>query len=66
MVACRREGGLQMIWESWSAFWAMGGRGFFVWGSYGALVVAVVAELVALRSARKRAIQSLQDNDDDA
>ncbi|HPV22686.1 MAG TPA: heme exporter protein CcmD [Casimicrobium sp.] len=55
-----------MIWESWSAFWAMGGRGFFVWGSYGALVVAVVAELVALRSARKRAIQSLQDNDDDA
>ena len=53
-----------MIWESWSAFWAMGGRGFFVWGSYGALLVAVIAELVNLRSARKTAIQSMQDSHD--
>lgn len=55
-----------MIWESWSAFWAMGGRGFFVWGSYGALAVAVVAELMALRSARKRVQHSLRDDDHDA
>jgi heme exporter protein D len=45
-----------MIWESWGAFWDMGGRGFFVWGSYGALAIAVIAELIALRGARKRAI----------
>ncbi len=50
-----------MIWESWSAFWDMGGRGFFVWGSYGALLIAVIAELVSLRSARKAAIQSMQE-----
>lgn len=55
-----------MIWESWGAFWAMGGRGFFVWGSYGALAIAVIAELVALRGARMRALQSLQDDDHDA
>jgi heme exporter protein D len=48
-----------MIWESWSAFWDMGGRGFFVWGSYGALLIAIVAELIALRSARKRALESV-------
>ena len=51
-----------MIWESWSAFWDMGGRGFFVWGSYGALLIAVIAELLSLRSARKAAIQSIKDS----
>ena len=50
-----------MIWESWSAFWDMGGRGFFVWGSYGALLLAVISELLSLRSARKAALQSMQD-----
>ena len=53
-----------MIWESWSAFWDMGGRGLFVWGSYGALLIAVVAELVSLRGARKRANQCVQEPND--
>ncbi|MGL4231792.1 MAG: heme exporter protein CcmD [Casimicrobium sp.] len=42
----------------------MGGRGFFVWGSYGALLIAVIAELLALRAARKRALQSSRENHD--
>ncbi len=50
-----------MIWESWGAFWDMGGRGFFVWGSYAALFIAVIAELIALRSARRRAVASVRD-----
>ena len=54
-----------MIWESWSAFWDMGGRAFFVWGSYGALLVAVVAELLSLRNARKNALQLLEEPHDD-
>jgi heme exporter protein D len=54
-----------MIWESWSAFWYMGGRGFFVWGSYGALALAVVAELIALKRSRTRALQFLNDRDHD-
>ncbi len=53
-----------MIWESWSAFWSMGGRGFFVWGSYGALAIAVVAELIVLRSARKRALEESHERSD--
>lgn len=50
-----------MMWESWSAFWDMGGRGFFVWGSYGALVIAIVVELVALKRARTSALKALHE-----
>lgn len=53
-----------MIWESWSAFWDMGGRGVFVWGSYGALAIAVIAELVALKRARTAALKALQEEND--
>ena len=53
-----------MIWESWSAFWDMGGRGAFVWGSYGALAIAVIAELVALKRARTRALAELNHHHD--
>ena len=52
-----------MIWESWSAFWSMGGRGAFVWGSYGVLAVAVVAELVTLKQARIAALNAQHDHD---
>lgn len=40
-----------MEWASWSDFWDMGGRGFFVWISYGVTAVAVLAEIVWLRRA---------------
>ncbi len=52
-----------MSWESWDAFWSMGGRGFFVWGSYGVLLIAVIAELIVLRNARKRALNTLDHHD---
>jgi heme exporter protein D len=38
-----------MEWASWSEFWSMGGRGFFVWSAYGVTVVAVLVEIVWLR-----------------
>ena len=53
-----------MMWESWGAFWAMGGRGFFVWGSYGVLLVAVVAELVTLKRARTSALNTVHEDHD--
>ncbi len=37
-----------MIWASWSDFFAMGGYGLFVWGSYGVTLALMVAELVLL------------------
>ena len=33
----------------------MGGYGFFVWGSYGVLAIAIVIELVALGRRSKKA-----------
>jgi heme exporter protein D len=50
-----------MIWESWSAFWSMGGRGVFVWGSYGALLLAVIVELFMLKRARSEALNALTE-----
>lgn len=53
-----------MNWSSWSEFWAMGGHGFFVWMSYGAMAVAVVAELLALRLRRARALRKVEEERD--
>jgi heme exporter protein D len=39
-----------------SEWLAMGGYGAYVWGSYGAAAVAVVAELIALAARRRRAL----------
>ena len=38
-----------------SEFLAMGGYAWYVWMSYGAAAIAVIVEVAALRSRRKRA-----------
>lgn len=48
-----------MQWDSWAAFWSMGGRGGFVWGSYGALVLLVLTECGLLARRRRRALRRL-------
>ena len=48
-------------WSSWSDFWAMGGHAYFVWMSYGALLVAIVVEIVSLRVRRKRALAAIEE-----
>jgi heme exporter protein D len=54
-----------MNWESWDAFWAMGGYGLYVWGSYGMSALCVIGEIWLLRrqrrqvKARLRRLQSL-------
>ena len=45
-----------MQWGSWQEFWAMGGYGFFVWGSYGVTLAVLAAEMWALRLRRRRAL----------
>lgn len=42
-----------MNWESWNAFWQMGGAGFFVWGSYGVTLLAIVVELLLVFRRRR-------------
>lgn len=45
-----------MNWGSAADFWAMGGYGFFVWGSYAAVVVVIAIELWLLRARRGSAV----------
>ena len=49
-----------MNWSSWSEFAAMGGYGFYVWGSFGMTAVVILGELVSLRARRKALSQRLQ------
>jgi len=44
-------------WSSWEAFWAMGGYGLYVWGSYGVFFAVVVLECWQLRARRRAALQ---------
>ena len=39
-----------MQWGSVAEFFAMGGYGFYVWGSYGVTAVLIAAEIVLLVS----------------
>ncbi|MCW5634894.1 MAG: heme exporter protein CcmD [Rubrivivax sp.] len=56
-----------MNWGSASEFFAMGGHGLFVWGSYGAALAALLAEpwLVARRHRRALA-EAAEASADDA
>ena len=46
-----------MIWSDWSQFVAMGGYGFYVWGSLGMCVLVPLIEATQL-SLRKRALRT--------
>lgn len=49
-----------MIWDSWSAFWQMGGAGFYVWGSYGLTLFLIVVELLLVFRRRRDTLIRLQ------
>ena len=53
-----------MYWSSWSEFWAMGGHAFFVWMSYGALLVAIVVESLLLVLRRRNALAAIEEERD--
>ncbi|HIV72859.1 MAG TPA: heme exporter protein CcmD [Candidatus Aquabacterium excrementipullorum] len=48
-----------MIWDSWQAFWAMGGYGLYVWGSVGVVFALILAEVAGLTSARRSALAAV-------
>lgn len=49
-----------MHWESASAFFAMGGHGFWVWMAWGVAVLAIVLELISLRRGRRSALVEIR------
>jgi heme exporter protein D len=51
-----------MNWESASHFWAMGGYGVFVWGSYAVTAALIAVELgLAARRLRVARAMALRD-----
>ena len=49
-----------MNWESPVAFFAMGGYGFYVWGSFGACALLMIAEPILANQRRKNILRSLR------
>jgi heme exporter protein D len=49
-----------MNWESWDAFWAMGGYGLYVWGSYAMTLLCVVFEIALLRRQRAQTLARIK------
>ena len=50
-----------MQWNSLSDFFAMGGYGFYVWGSFGLTAAVMLAEVVAIRRQRGALMRHLRD-----
>jgi heme exporter protein D len=48
-----------MIWNSWNDFWAMGGYGLYVWGSFGVTALCVALEIVWVKNARAQALTQI-------
>ena len=42
-----------MEWASWSDFWAMGGYGLYVWGSYSVTAACILIEVMSLKRAAR-------------
>lgn len=49
-----------MEWASWDQFWAMGGYGLYVWGSYAVTLLLIAAEIFFLRRGRKDTLKRLR------
>ena len=50
-----------MIWNSWSEFWAMGGYGLYVWGSFGVTALCVALEMNWVKNARAQALTQISN-----
>ena len=46
-----------MTWASWQDFFAMGGYGFYVWGSYLVSLVCVVGEIALVLNHRRTSLR---------
>lgn len=49
-----------MEWESWSAFWAMGGYGGYVWGSFAVTAAVMIGELILVRRRHRTAREAVK------
>lgn len=54
-----------MMWASWSDFWAMGGYGLYVWGSYAMVALVVVVEMRSAVLRQRRAVAQINEQQED-
>ncbi|MBB5205029.1 heme exporter protein D [Inhella inkyongensis] len=52
-----------MNWASVSDFLAMGGYGFYVWGSYGVCLLVFVVEPLIARARHRKALRAVGDEE---
>lgn len=45
---------------NWGEFFAMGGRAFYVWGSYGMVLLIMIVEIILVRRRKSIALQQLR------
>ena len=50
-----------MNWTSWSDFVAMGGYGFYVWGSFGMVALVMLAEVAQIALRRRGLARAQRD-----
>jgi heme exporter protein D len=50
-----------MQWASWSDFFDMGGKGFYVWGSYLVSFAVFAIEIALVSVRRRRAEQAIRE-----
>ena len=48
-----------MIWNSWSDFWAMGGYGLYVWGSFGVTAASMAIEMWWVKQMRSNVLSQV-------
>jgi heme exporter protein D len=53
-----------MHWASAAEFFAMGGRGFYVWSSFGLTALVLLGEVLALRARRRTLDRQTSLSDD--
>jgi len=49
-----------MNWNNASEFWAMGGYGLYVWGSFGVTALVMVMEVIQAKQRHKHTRESLR------
>ena len=49
-----------MRWESWAAFWHMGGYALYVWGSVGVTALLMALEVWQARWAHRAVLKQLK------
>lgn len=52
-----------MQWQTINEFFAMGGYGLYVWGSFGVCALTMIVEPILIRHRRKNALRNICIND---